>query len=278
MVTFAVHPETAHSHFAALKSSSIIAIIPARFQSFRLPGKALVDICGHPMIEYVYHQTARAPSVELTIVATDDDRVIRAVKSFNGVALLTRSDHVSGTDRLAEVVRDLSCSIVVNVQGDHPLVNPRMIEEAIRPVLKDEGIVMSTLTRRITDPKEFENSHVVKVVADQQNKALYFSRSTIPPAYSSSKISSPVYKHIGIYVYRRELLLKLAGLPQTPLEKAESLEQLRALEHGFKIHIAETEHDTISVDDLNSLQQVRHIVETEGLQDSLNEQGAHAKK
>ena len=278
MVTFTVRPETAHSRFSALKSSSVIAIIPARFQSSRLPGKALVDICGHPMIEHIYHRTASAPSIELTIVATDDDRIIRAVESFNGAALLTRSDHASGTDRLAEVARDLSCSIVVNVQGDQPLVKPRMIEEAITPVLKDERIVMSTLTRRITDPKELENPHVVKVVADRQNKALYFSRSTIPQTYSSSKISSPIYKHIGIYVYRREFLLKLAELPQTPLEKAESLEQLRVLEHGFSIHTAETEHDTISVDDLDSLQRVRHIVETEGLQDPLNEQGAHAQK
>ena len=230
------------------------------------------------MIEHVYHRTACAPSIELTIVATDDDRIIRAVESFNGVALPTRSDHTSGTDRLAEVARDLSCSIVVNVQGDEPLVNPRMIEEAITPVLKDEEIVMSTLIRRITDPKEFENPNVVKVVADQQNKALYFSRSAIPQIYLSSEISSPVYKHIGIYVYRREFLLKLAELPRTPLEKTESLEQLRALEHGFSIHTAETEHDTISVDDLDSLQRVRHIVETEGLQDYLYEQGAHAQK
>ncbi len=279
MVIFVVRPGTARSRLPSLDPTAIVAIIPARFHSTRLPGKALADIGGHPMIEHVYRRVARAPSVAHVIVATDDGRILSAVESFGGAGMLTRADHASGTDRLAEVVRDLPCSIAVNVQGDEPLVEPDMIEEALAPIVANRDVAMSTLRRRITDPEELENPNVVKVVVDQQDDALYFSRSPIPHARRSAQPPPPAYKHIGLYAYRREFLLMLTALPQTPLELAESLEQLRALEHGCRIRAVETQHDSLGVDTPADLDRVRRIVTAGGLHAaSAHRQGAHAPR
>ncbi|MGH9371736.1 MAG: 3-deoxy-manno-octulosonate cytidylyltransferase, partial [Vicinamibacterales bacterium] len=174
-----MHPVSSHGLALDSDSGGVVAIIPARYHSSRLPGKALADIGGKPMIEHVYRRAAAAVWVSSVLVATDDERILEAVRSFGGVACLTSPDHPSGTDRLAEVAAEMSCDIVVNVQGDEPLVEPLMIDEAIQPLLDDPMVVMSTLRRRIDDPADFENPNVTKVVVDRDGFALYFSRTPI---------------------------------------------------------------------------------------------------
>lgn len=208
------------------------------------------------MIEHVYRRAAAAPSVGAVVVTTDDARIAEAVESFGGVARMTRSSHQSGTDRVAEIAGELTCEIVVNVQGDEPLVEPEMIEAAIEPLDADTTLQMSTLRRRITEEADYTNPHVVKVVVDRDGTALYFSRSPIP--YSATGVAA--YRHIGLYAYRRSFLLALARLQPTPLELAESLEQLRALEHGFRIRTVETHCDSIGVDTPEDLERVRRLV------------------
>jgi 3-deoxy-manno-octulosonate cytidylyltransferase (CMP-KDO synthetase) len=217
------------------------------------------------MIEHVYRRAAAARSVNAVVVATDDPRIAAAVAGFGGIARLTRSSHVSGTDRLAEVVEDLPCDLVVNVQGDEPLIEPEMIEEAIEPLETDPALHMSTVRRRITDEADYKNPHVVKVVVDRDGNALYFSRAAIPfsrEAAVESEAQGLAFKHVGLYVYRRSFLLAFARLQPTPLERAESLEQLRALEHGFRIRTVETHFDSIGVDTPEDLERVRHLVMT----------------
>ncbi len=261
VVIFAVLPLSAALPQDTHEHTGIVAIIPARYQSSRLPGKALADIAGRPMIEHVYRRVQRAPSVDRVIVATDDVRIQRAVESFGGRAQLTRADHASGTDRVAEVVDRLACAIVVNVQGDEPLVEPGMVEEVLTPFPRDPTLDMSTLRRRIDDPVELDNPNVVKVVVDRDGHALYFSRAPIPLLrdHDTPRARTPAYKHVGLYAYRREFLLRLSRLEPTPLERAESLEQLRALEHGFRVRVIETTHDSIGVDTQEDLERVRHI-------------------
>ncbi len=219
------------------------------------------------MIEHVYVRAARTPGVDAVVVATDDERIAAAVGRFGGAVRMTGSAHETGTDRIAEAVRDLACDIVVNVQGDLPLIEPAMIAEAIEPLLRDATVPMSTLRCAIADEVEYASPHVVKVVVDSRGDALYFSRAQIPyfrggppaslAAASASTAGHRVYKHIGLYAYRREFLLTFAGLPRTPLEQIESLEQLRALEHGYRIRTAETRHESIEVDTPEDLERVR---------------------
>lgn len=210
------------------------------------------------MIAHVYERAAASPAVDAVIVATDDDRVRAAVEAFGGVVRMTRADHRSGSDRLAEVAAGLSCDLVVNVQGDEPLLAPEMIAEAVAPLAADPGIPMGTLCRRIEDPDDFGNPNVVKVVTNLAGFALYFSRAPIPAQRDASG-AAPARKHIGLYVYRREFLLEFARLEPTPLERAESLEQLRALEHGFPIRVVETCHDSVGVDTPADLERVRRL-------------------
>jgi 3-deoxy-manno-octulosonate cytidylyltransferase (CMP-KDO synthetase) len=257
VVTFAVHPVTFRNPFERTSQAPrIVALIPARFHSTRFPGKPLADLAGKPLIEHVYRRTAAASSVGAVVVATDDPRIVEAVESFGGVARLTGRSHRTGTDRLAEVADDLTADIVVNVQGDEPLVEPEMIEEAIRPLADDAALMMTTLRRRIVDPDDYANPHVVKVVVDREGNALYFSRAAIP----FSRGAADAYKHVGLYAYRRSFLLAFARLQPTPLEVAESLEQLRALEHGFRIRAVETEYDSIGVDTPEDLERVRRLL------------------
>jgi 3-deoxy-manno-octulosonate cytidylyltransferase (CMP-KDO synthetase) len=259
VVRFAVPPVSDTGPAASRDLLSAIAIIPARYQSTRLPGKALADIAGRPMIEHVYRRTAAAQSVARVIVATDDDRIAAAVQRFGGEAMLTSPDHQSGTDRLAEVAASLSYDLVVNVQGDEPLLEPAMIDAAITPFSGDPALMMSTLRRRIDDPAEHQNPNVTKVVVDRQGFALYFSRAPIPYTRAGQP-ASRVWCHVGLYVYRRTCLIQLAQLPPTELEKTEALEQLRALEHGIRIRTIETSHDTIGVDTPADLERVRRLM------------------
>jgi len=211
------------------------------------------------MIEHVYRRAALSPVVSDTIVATDDLRIAQRVNAFGGKARLTRA-HETGTDRLAEVAATLDCDIVVNVQGDEPLIDPRAITELVAPFALDEGLQMTTLFRRINDPDELSNPNITKVVVDRGGFALYFSRSPIPHVRDPRGGWPPLYRHIGLYAYRRSALLVLAALEPTPLERAESLEQLRALEHGIRIKAVETRYESFGVDTQEDLDQVRRLL------------------
>lgn len=210
------------------------------------------------MIEHVYRRAAAARTASAVIVATDDERIARAVEEFGGVVRLTSSSHPSGTDRLAEVAESLDCDLVINVQGDEPLVEPAMIDEAVVPFSADGSLAMTTLRRRISDPAELHNPNVTKVVVDRDGYALYFSRAPMP--YTRPGRPAPVaWRHVGLYVYRRECLLHLARLSPTPLEESEALEQLRALEHGIRIKAIETQYDSVGVDTPDDLDRVRRV-------------------
>jgi len=210
------------------------------------------------MIEHVYRRASASRSLSAVIVATDDERILRAVEAFGGTARLTSSSHPSGTDRLAEVAASLDCDLVVNVQGDEPLIEPGMIDEAVAPFASDATLPMSTLRRRISDPAELANPHVTKVVVDREGNALYFSRAPVPFTRPDCPPAT-AWRHIGLYVYRRECLLRLAGLTPTALEQAEALEQLRALEHGIRIKVVETQYDSVGVDTPDDLERVRRV-------------------
>jgi 3-deoxy-manno-octulosonate cytidylyltransferase (CMP-KDO synthetase) len=237
--------------------TSIIAVIPARYGSTRFPGKALAPIQGKPMVQWVYERAAHSTLVDKVMVATDDERIFAAVKSFGGEVVMTSPHHATGTDRIAEVAQSLDCGIIVNVQGDEPLIRPEMIDQAIRPLIDDPTIPMGTLCRKIEDRKEAFDPNVVKVVFDEKGFALYFSRAPIPwdrdrwsgkDRLTDMPLVATLYKHIGLYVYRREFLLNFARLPRTRLEESEKLEQLRALEHGHRIKAVVTEHESFGVD------------------------------
>ena len=212
------------------------------------------------MIEHVYQRVARSRAVSRVIVATDDLRIVAAVKRFGGEVRLTRADHPSGTDRLAEVAETLDCDVVVNVQGDEPLIDPESISEAVRPFAGDPSVHITTLYRRITDTSEFTNPNIVKVAIDRGGYALYFSRAPIPYVRDPRGGWPPLFRHIGLYAYRRSALLVLAALEPTPLERTESLEQLRALEHGIRIKAVETAYDSFGVDTPDDLEQVRRLL------------------
>ena len=217
------------------------------------------------MIEHVCERARRARTVDTVIVATDDDRIAAAVDAFGGTAVMTRSDHATGTDRLAEVAAALDSEIVVNVQGDEPQIAPEAIDAAVTRLLETPADQMSTLRRRIEDPADLANPSVVKVVVDGAGYALYFTRAAVPftrPGHHAP----PAWRHLGLYVYRREFLLTIARLPETPLERSEGLEQLRVLEHGFRISTAETTFDTIGVDTPEDLERVRKAMAVAGSQ------------
>jgi 3-deoxy-manno-octulosonate cytidylyltransferase (CMP-KDO synthetase) len=241
-------------------SARIVAIIPARYESSRFPGKALALIAGRPMIEHVYRRVA-ASSVDLVLVATDDARIAEAVRAFGGCAVMTSPAHRSGTDRLAEVAQSLACDIVVNVQGDEPLIEPALIDRALAPLV-DPAVQMSTV-RRLASVEELHNPNAVKVVVDREGFALYFSRAPIPYRRDAFGSMPPAtaWMHVGLYVYRRTCLLQLAALPPTPLEQSEMLEQLRALEHGVRIATVETTTETVGVDTPEDLERVRARLE-----------------
>lgn len=237
----------------------ILCVIPARFASTRLPGKPLADIAGKPMIQHVYERAKLAELPFDVIVATDHELVYKTVLNFGGKAMMTAPDHPTGTDRLAEVAAGYpDVDVLVNIQGDEPLIAPEVIDRLAGAFENNSEISMATLMTRMGE-EEYNNPNAVKVVTDQNGYALYFSRSLIPYPRKADK-NFAVYKHVGIYAYRRDFLMKFANLPSTPLEQAESLEQLRALEHGYKIKVLETDHQFIGVDTPEDLEQVNKLL------------------
>ena len=241
----------------------VLCIIPARYASTRLPGKPLRDIAGKPMIVRVYERAIRAQRVHEVVVATDDERIRAAVEEHGGNAVMTRADHATGTDRLAEVAAQRpDCDLIINVQGDEPLIDPAVIDALVAPFEHDTALMMATAKTEITDAAEMENPNNVKVVADRTGNALYFSRARIPYARNAG---TKVYKHIGIYAYRRDFLLAYAKMAQTELECSESLEQLRALENGYRIRVVETDAVFIGVDTEEDLAAVNAEYQRRGL-------------
>ncbi len=269
VVVFAVHPVTPQGTTTRSPGTAVV-VIPARYESTRLPGKPLANIAGHPMIEHVYRRASRATRAASVLVATDSERVRDAVLAFGGDAQLTERGHRNGTERVAEVARDLTCDLVVNVQGDEPLVDPLAIDLALSPFANDPTLCMSTLRTPMLSLDDLHDLNVVKVVVDRDDFALYFSRAPIPhtdaPAgndHPGERATGPS-KHVGLYVYRRDFLLRFVELEPTPLECAENLEQLRALEHGYRIKVLTTSHDSIGVDTPSDLERIRRIMITGG--------------
>jgi 3-deoxy-manno-octulosonate cytidylyltransferase (CMP-KDO synthetase) len=252
---------------------AIVAIIPARYASTRLPGKPLSDIHGKPMIQHVHEQVRRARRVDQVLVATDDQRIAAVVERFGGEVVMTSPTHPTGTDRLAEAVRSTDASVVVNVQGDEPMLDPAWIDAALAPVVEDSGVSMSTLSLPLVDADEMLSPAVVKVVSDRAGDAMYFSRSPIPhvrldaTASARDRVVAAVKRglarqHVGLYVYTRETLLRLAGLAPVPLEEAEGLEQLRALHHGIRIRVVPVEASAgVAVDTPADLERARALMD-----------------
>lgn len=246
-------------------TARVVAIIPARYGSQRLPGKPLADICGKPMIQHVYERAVQARLVDWCLVATDDERIASAVRAFGGHAVMTPEGLPTGTDRVAYVARSLpDADVIVNVQGDEPLLAPEMIDEAVRPIAASPDVTAGTLVRTIERAEDLTDPGVVKVVIDLHGSCLYFSRSPIPFArdlQESQWLSGHSYlKHIGLYVFRRDFLLRIADTEPTPLEMTEKLEQLRILENGHRILAVLTKHDSVPVDTLEDLEKVKALV------------------
>lgn len=252
----------------------VAAIIPARYNATRFPGKPLALLKGKPVIQHVYEHASRASLVNTILVATDDQRIFDTVKNFGGRAVMTSGSHESGTDRIAEAAADVECEFVINVQGDEPFIEPEMIDDVVDLLYNDDNVSISTLAKRVTDIKEIFSPHVVKVVMDDEGFALYFSRAPIPyhrdewsrqntenrtqntdiiktlglQTAESESGAIYCYKHIGIYGYRKDALIKFSSLKPGRLEKIEKLEQLRALNAGMKIKVKETHYDTFGID------------------------------
>ncbi len=229
---------------------NIYAFIPARYQSSRFPGKPLAMIAGKPMIQHTYERALACPELSAVYVATDDDRILECVKDFGGKALMTRPGHVSGTDRIAEAAQKIGVEdqdLVVNIQGDQPAFQPAVVSAMIAPLVADETIPMSTLKCRIRDENDVTNPNHVKVVTDNRGFALYFSRCPIPFCRDANP-DRVHYKHLGFYCFRMNFLLKFTALPEGKLESLEKLEQLRALENGYRISVPESMYDSIEVD------------------------------
>ncbi len=246
----------------------IIGIIPSRYASQRLPAKSLADICGQPMVQRVYERAKRSRLLTDVIVATDDERIAAAVTKFGGKSAMTPSTIQSGSDRVAAVARTLDADIIVNVQGDEPLIEPAMIDQTVQLLVDDAAAVVGTAVKKISLLDELLTPNTVKVVIDKNAYALYFTRSLVPYVRDSAEVTewlkgTVFYKHFGIYAYRGSFLQHYSSLTQTPLEQAEKLEQLRILEHGYRIKVAVTEFDSIPVDTQEDLDRVRAKVKAE---------------
>jgi 3-deoxy-manno-octulosonate cytidylyltransferase (CMP-KDO synthetase) len=244
----------------------VIVIIPARFASSRLPGKPLVTLGGKPMIQHVYERAKRAQTVHEVLVATDDQRIIDVVKGFGGQAWMTRADHRTGTERIAEVAVHESGDVFVNVQGDEPLIDPVAIDTAVAALLEEPPAQIATVATPIRHAGDIMDPNVVKTVLDFDENALYFSRAPIPWIRDTQqKIHVKYWKHLGLYVFRRDALLEYPTLPQGELEKIEQLEQLRWMENGWKIRVAEVAHDAVSVDVPEDVTRVEKLLKEERL-------------
>jgi len=248
-----------------------VAVIPARWQSTRFKGKVLADINGKPMIQHVWERVKRAHSIDEVIVAVDNNRVLKAVEAFGGKAVYTSPEQPSGTDRIAEVVNSIDADVIVNVQADEPLIHPLMIDELAQVFEYERNVQMATLIKRIHRKEDITNPNVVKVVVDRKGYAIYFSRSPIPfickenpgetgHTLNIDDVSGRYFKHIGLYSYTKDFLFTYTNLPKSMLERDEKLEQLRVLEHGFKIKTIETRYDTVGVDTPEDLERVKELL------------------
>lgn len=244
--------------------SKVAAIIPARYHSNRFEGKPLAKICGKPMIQHVYERALAVPLLNRVAVATDDERIADCVRSFGGEVVMTRKDHVSGTDRLAEAATLLGIpeqDVVVNIQGDQPLFEAEVVVQVATPLLEDPALPMATLIYKIIRPEEIDDPNHVKTVFDRHGRALYFSRSPIPFQRNPDEPIAPTYyKHLGFYAYRKGFLLTFVGLPEGEWERFEKLEQLRALEYGYDIKVVLTRHDSVEVDTPKDLERVEALI------------------
>ena len=224
-----------------------IGIIPARYASTRLPGKPLLRETGKPLVQHVWERAREAASVETVLIATDDERIVRAAEAFGAEACLTAASHRTGTDRIAEAAADIDCEVVVNIQGDEPEIEPDAIDHAVAALIAAPDAAMSTLAHRADGTAGVGDPNVVKVVVDRRGRALYFSRAPVP--FPRDRSTQPSYLlHVGLYAYRKDFLMLYPTLPQTPLEKVEKLEQLRALENGHIIQVAETDYRALGID------------------------------
>jgi len=239
----------------------VLVVIPARYGSVRFPGKPLAALGGKPMIQHVYQGAAKAPGVDEVVVATDDERIMAAVARFGGKAMMTNPAARSGTERVAEVARSRSAQVIINVQGDEPLVVPEMIGPLAAFLTQHQAVPMASLMTTLSRPEDVANPNVVKVVVDRDGYALYFSRAPIPHMRNDAGSRPRAFKHLGIYGYQRHFVLQFPSLEPTPLEQAEQLEQLRALEHGYRIKLLETSHDSIGVDTPEDLQRVEAMLQ-----------------
>jgi 3-deoxy-manno-octulosonate cytidylyltransferase (CMP-KDO synthetase) len=234
----------------------VLGVVPARYQSSRFPGKALAPLAGKPILQHVFERASQARYLASVIIATDDDRIADCARRFGAPVRMTRTDHPSGTDRVAEAASAENAQIIVNIQGDEPLIDPAAIDAAALALVDNPAAPMATLCKRIEHPDEITNPNVVKVVMDLAGNAVYFSRNPIPYNRAGGAV---YYKHIGLYVYRRDFLLGYSSLPVGPLEKVECLEQLRALENGYSIRVVETGYESLGVDTPEDLETVSKL-------------------
>jgi len=241
-----------------------LCVIPVRYASQRLPGKALAEIAGKPMVQWVWESAMRAKVFRQVIIATDDERIQKKATHFGAEVMMTSPSHPSGTDRVAEVVRKVRGNPIVNLQGDEPLIQPYHLAQLVHQMEEDERIPMITLAAAVSE-EEAHSPSCVKVVVNAKQDALYFSRAPIPYPYRSDTPEKTLYwKHIGVYGYRRRVLLRLVSYPPSPLEQMEKLEQLRALEHGISIRVIPISEPVISVDTEKDLRQVQEVIKTHG--------------
>jgi 3-deoxy-manno-octulosonate cytidylyltransferase (CMP-KDO synthetase) len=248
-----------------MSPARIVVVIPARYGATRLPGKPLVQLAGKPMIQRVYERARLAKRADQVIVATDDERILKAVEGFGGEARMTRADHRTGTERVAEVAAHVAGDVFVNVQGDEPLLDPAAVDTAVSSLLEEPQASVGTVATPVKTPGDIMDPNVVKTVVDFDGNALYFSRAPIPWVRDTgSKILVRHMKHLGLYVFQREALLEYPTLPQGELERIEQLEQLRWMENGWKIRVAEVEHDAVSVDVPADVERVEKLLQGKG--------------
>lgn len=244
----------------------VIGVIPARFSSTRFEAKVLADICGKPMIQHVWERARQSLLLDDLVIACDDERVAEKAREFGAKVVMTAKGHASGSDRIAEVINPMDVKVIVNIQGDEPLIHPTMIDLVASALINSSDVYMATLMTRIADPAQVADPHTVKVVVDRNNFALYFSRSPIPFHAANSEIKDPVYyKHIGLYGYTKDFIFTFKKMAVSHLEKIEKLEQLRVLEEGYRIKVLETKYDTLGVDTPEDLERVKERIAKEKL-------------
>ena len=242
-----------------------IGVIPARYSSRRFSGKILTDLYGKTMIQHVWEQAKKALLLDEVIIACDEEKVFTIANDFGAKCVMTAKEHLSGSDRITEVVGPIDVKVVVNIQADEPLIQPLMIDTLVEALLRDDSIYMATLMKKIENIEEIGDPNIVKVIVDKNNFALYFSRAPIPYKAENSNVQPVYYKHIGLYAYTKDFLFTYKNILPSPLECAESLEQLRVLQEGYRIKVIETKFDTIGVDTPQDLEKVKTYLKKEGL-------------